>query len=530
MATPGYTPPPSKERVAELKIEKQINKYKQDLNAFNGPISRLNKYGRGTPEYNQALKDKNTLDNKIGELERELALKKKSRVEEALGKAKDSGNTDEVNKIQEDLNRINAAINRDGDANIEGPMYVEGDTLGNAFREKGLIVDTDERGTSRLNSTMQGYEGQGSPHFIWSTKKGFQSKLPGFSSATKDTNVEIAYSYNDIEKKILEDATTKPGGLQALFDRLYKAQLIDKDTYVNRKLNSDFAGGLQYALNEYTLKTARDYQVLGIKEPTTFDDYLDKEFKPAGPSIKSSTQETTRDTAASDLNRFFMDYLGVGATKAQHDEYYKQLRALEQKAVKTTIETDSNVKYKGEYIDDLDRAELMRKVAGKALNGSDIDKVLKAGAGAAQAVNGVMAYAKRYGINISNKDALSYVSNELSSGQQDEKRINSKILSIAKSTYSNLTDLISEDVNLNELTSNHRLTMGTLLEIDPNSIDVMDPTIQLALKNNGNKGTMNLTEFDRLIRNDPRWAKTKNAREEASKYALEVLKDFGLMA
>jgi hypothetical protein len=57
----------------------------------------------------------------------------------------------------------------------------------------------------------------------------------------------------------------------------------------------------------------------------------------------------------------------------------------------------------------------------------------------------------------------------------------------------------------------------------------MDPTIQTALKNNGNKGAMNLTDFDRMLRNDPRWSKTQNAREEAAGYAQSILKSFGLI-
>jgi hypothetical protein len=72
--------------------------------------------------------------------------------------------------------------------------------------------------------------------------------------------------------------------------------------------------------------------------------------------------------------------------------------------------------------------------------------------------------------------------------------------------------------------------MAETLELNPKDIDALDPTIQVALKNNGNKGTMNLTDFNRLLRNDPRWARTRNAKQEASNYALEVLKDFGLMA
>ncbi len=268
----------------------------------------------------------------------------------------------------------------------------------------------------------------------------------------------------------------------------------------------------------------------GIKEPISFDQYLDKEFTPKGPEVNYASVTTTRDTAASDLDRFMMQYLGTGANKQQHDEYYKQLRALEKKAIQTTTTTENSRNLAGEFLDDVDKMELMRKVAGKALEGSDIDTVLKGGAGAAQAVNGVLSYAKQYGINLNSKDALSYVANELKQGQGDLKKINAKILAISKATYGNLSDVISEDVSLAELSSNYKYNMAQVLELSPDAIDVLDPTIQTALKNNGNKGAMNLTDFDRMLRNDPRWGKTKNAREEASKYAYDVLKDFGLMA
>jgi hypothetical protein len=412
----SYVPP---KKTEEQKLQEQLNKKKSELTGFNGPESKLNKYEIGTKDYNDAAAAAKILREQIRVLESKLAESKKAKVQDALQRAKDSGNTDEVTRRQEELDAINATINNPSDPEISGPQFVEGDEFGNAIRKAGLIVDTDENGKSFLRSSMQGYEGNGAEHFVWASKKGFVSKLPGFSGATKNTVAEVAYSYNQIEKKILEDASKQPGG---------------------------------------------------------------------------------------------------------------KLRALEKKAIKTTTTTETSQNVAGEYIDDIDKMELMRKVAGKALEGSDIDTVLKGGAGAAQAVNGVLAYAKQYGINLNSKDALGYVANELKQGQGDLKKINAKILAISKATYGNLSDVISEDVSLAELSSNYKYNMAQVLELSPDAIDVLDPTIQTALKNNGNKGAMNLTDFDRMLRNDPRWGKTKNAREEASKYAYDVLKDFGLMA
>lgn len=515
----------------EQKLRNQINKLNGTLKGFNGPDARLQKYAQGTPEYNKAAREATKLREDIKALEVKIATSKISSVQSAYQRALDSGNTDEANRLSEEIADLNATINNPYDSKIEGPQFVEGDEFGNTIRKAGLIVDTDETGKSVLRSSMEGYAANGSEHFVWGRKGGFKSKLPGFSSIVEDTKVEVGSSYNEIEKQILQDANTKPGGTQALFDRLYKAGLIKKQTYDTKAIEtSDFTAGLMYALREYSKKTARDYEVSGVKTPISFDDYMDKQFTPAGPDVKYSSVTTTRDTAASDLDRFMMQYLSTGASKEQHDEYYKQLRALEKKAIRTTTTTETSQNVAGEFIDEIDKMELMRKVAGKALEGSDIDTVLKGGAEAAQAVNGVLAYAKKYGINLNSKDALGYVANELKQGQGDLKKINAKILAISKATYGNLSDVISEDVSLAELSSNYKYNMAQVLELSPDAIDVMDPTIQTALKNNGNKGAMNLTDFDRMLRNDPRWGKTKNAREEASKYAYDILKDFGLMA
>ena len=522
----GFEKPPKLTKEQEL--QKQVDKLKKELYAFNGPDARVKKYAPGTAEYNQAAAEAKSKRNDINTLEIQIAESKRAAVQTAIQKARDSGNTDEVNRLNEKLAGLNQTINNPKDPKISGPQFVEGDNFGNTIRQAGLIVDTDENGKSVLRASMEGYAANGSEHFIWSSKGGFQSKLPGFASINK---VEIRASYNEIEKKILQDANSKPGGMQALFDKLYKSGLIKKQTYDTKAIEtSDFTTGLMYALREYSKKVTRDYEVSGIKDPITFDDYLDKQFTPAGPKVEYSSVTTTRDTAASDLDRFFMQYLGIGASKEQHDEYYKQLRALEKKAVKTYTTTESSQNVAGEFIDDLDRAELMRKVAGKALDGSDIDTIIKGGAGAAQDVNAVISNARKYGIKLSNKDALSYVANELNLGQGDMKKVNAKILAVAKSTYGNLADTLSDEVSLRDLSSNYIYNMAEVLELNPQDIDALDPTIQTALKNNGNKGTMNLTDFDRMLRNDPRWATTKNAREEASKYAYEVLKDFGLMA
>jgi hypothetical protein len=347
--------------------------------------------------------------------------------------------------------------------------------------------------------------------------------------------------FDGVRKRIIEDAIKSPRGLKGLFDDLRGAGLRISQVDYDRldTTSSSFGKALSYALQKHTKVMVNDLEFNKSNQPKSFFKYLQEDLKNTGVGDSETTYNeyvTKVDEAESDLNRFFIEYVGRGATDEEQKKYYKQLRALEKKnaQISTTKETDSGGTSQittGEYrLDAEDILQLQRKIAGKALDGSDIDVILKGGSKAARDVNDVLAYAKRYGVILSNKDALGYVANSLSNNDKDTSRINAKLLAISKATYSNLSDVLSEDVSLNDLTGNYKFAMRQILEIPEAQIDVLNPTIQLALKNNGNKGAMNLTEFERVLKQDPRWGNTSNARETAAGYANSILRNFGLIA
>jgi hypothetical protein len=531
----------------------------QRRDGAGGITQSMSAFGRDTDEYKKLLKQYKDTTDLINSLEVKIkplqiaadsvqagksAAKEKQKADRAislkqeeLAKARDRNDTVAMERIQGEISGINTP--KSNDPNIVGPdINRPDDPYGNAARARGLAVIRDPgTGASYLssdNAATPGYEGANRPHYVWfSDKPEFKSKLPGFTSTP---NMYIDYSYKNIETQILADAKKSPDGIQGLFDRLYKAGLVSKATKDNLRLDSnEFTEGLGDALNSYSKKVQRDYDVNGIKTPISFNQYLDKEYQPVGPEVDYGYKTTLRPTANSDLNRFFMENLGTGASDEQLDEYYKELRALEKKAFtrRTSKKNETGgttTDTAGEVLDGNDVLELQRKIAGKALNGSDIDTIIKGGAKAAQDINGVLTYAKNYGISLSNKDALGYVANELKLGQSDMAKVNAKLLAISKATYSNLSDVLSENVSLRDLSYNYRRSMQDILEVDANQLDTMDSTIQTALKNNGNKGAMNLTEFERLLKQDARWGKTTNARETATNFASNILKSFGLVA
>jgi len=86
-------------------------------------------------------------------------------------------------------------------------------------------------------------------------------------------------------------------------------------------------------------------------------------------------------------------------------------------------------------------------------------------------------------------------------------------------------DLLSQGYNLDQVYAPYRQTMANILEIDdPNSIDLNDATLRMAITD---KGDMNLYDFKKALRQDNRWQYTGTAKEEVSNAALGVLRDFG---
>jgi hypothetical protein len=84
--------------------------------------------------------------------------------------------------------------------------------------------------------------------------------------------------------------------------------------------------------------------------------------------------------------------------------------------------------------------------------------------------------------------------------------------------------LLGQGYDLENIYAPYRQTMASVLEIDPNQIDLNDNTLRMAITD---KGDMNLYDFKKALRQDDRWQYTGTAREEVSNAALKVLQDFG---
>lgn len=134
--------------------------------------------------------------------------------------------------------------------------------------------------------------------------------------------------------------------------------------------------------------------------------------------------------------------------------------------------------------------------------------------------------AKANGLDL-NKAFGGQVQNWLQSIEQGESVDTYKqiIRSVAKlGLPDKVGGLLDQGVDLETIYSPYRRQMASLLEVDEDAISLDDPLLRAAI---GPDKEQTLYDYKKMIRKDPRWQYTDNAREEVSDVALEVLRDFG---
>lgn len=423
--------------------------------------------------------------------------------------------------------KSDAAKSKKADITKEEASMIE-DPFGTNIKKYQLAVDVDENGAQSVRGIEPGST-TAVPMYIYTSSGVMFNKPTGLGRPSKqvltDNNTVFSKDYNEVRAKILRDAQTTPGGMDSLFLKLKSTGVISQETYNNKNISApDFAKGLKYLVDQYSIKAINDYSVYKVKDPLTFNSFLDTEFKSPKSNTSYDMVQTTRQDAADEANQFFVQYVGRPASKQEQDEYYKALHAAESKAVRYTTTTEAGSVVKGQLLTETDRTLIMGKIAGNAIKGSDIDALVKSGGGAAQDVDYILQTAREYGVKISREQAINYVANNLRTGQ-DLKTTKQKIVEIAKSNYKGLSDRISDNVSTKELAGNYLWQKAQTLELNADAIDIFDGDIQDAVN-----GNMSMTDFNKKLRQNPAWAGTKNAKEEAANYATDILKSFGLMA
>ena len=133
-----------------------------------------------------------------------------------------------------------------------------------------------------------------------------------------------------------------------------------------------------------------------------------------------------------------------------------------------------------------------------------------------------MSIARANGIMLSQGQLSSYL-NDVRNGKDINVIKNDIRYTAGLGRPDSIKKLLAEGTDLETVYAPYKRTMASLLELDPESIDLNDTTLQTAITDR----ELPIYEFRKILKKDPRWQYTNNAREEVSNKVLRVLRDFG---
>ena len=137
-----------------------------------------------------------------------------------------------------------------------------------------------------------------------------------------------------------------------------------------------------------------------------------------------------------------------------------------------------------------------------------------------------MGTAKANGVNL-NQTQIDAFAKRIQDGT-DAKIIDNEIRSIAGlGMPEKVQKLLSQGIDLDTVYSPYKNLMASILELNPESIDLRDPTLRSAI---GPDKETSIYDFEKALRKDYRWQYTDNAKRDVSNVALKVLRDFGFQA
>jgi len=309
-------------------------------------------------------------------------------------------------------------------------------------------------------------------------------------------------------------------------ERIDLATQLNKVYGLNLPLNGKYSPALKSAyikmladkfersLDEGKTLSVQDFLTIGTLEGT----YREAGAGAGGPEVSVLISSPTQ--AASYIQSTFKTVLNREATADEVDTLSKALKKAEKSAGRRSVKVGGRT----EYTSDLDRVQFLTEEIKKIKDPKTGKSEFETKRGEKESITSqdLASVARLNGINL-NQDQLNSYLTDVRNGKDINVIKNDIRYMAGLGRPDSVKKLLAEGTNLDTIYSPYKKTMATLLELDPNSIDINDTTLQGAITDR----ELPIYEFRRLLKKDPRWQYTNNAREEVSNKVLRVLRDFG---
>jgi hypothetical protein len=263
--------------------------------------------------------------------------------------------------------------------------------------------------------------------------------------------------------------------------------------------------------------------------------------KKTGTYTTTQTSATIPDDLAlqQKVNQVFKEFYGRDANQnelaiwvPQLKNKYKSPDGKSKTTVKSVYDKNGNL-VRTDYLtaDNLDpKLWLTDKIKTQLVSGKqEVNKAAIPEGPSGKYFTEVKNLAARNGIMLSDSAATEYA-NKIVAGVLDADTAYNTIRESAASAFPQLADKIKAGIDLKTLADPYIQSMSNILEIPSTAVDLFDPKIRSALSftlPDGKVGTKSIYDFEKELRQDPRWQYTNNAKKAVADSTLRVLQDFG---
>jgi hypothetical protein len=338
-------------------------------------------------------------------------------------------------------------------------------------------------------------------------------------SGTGDTNVTATPT--PVESALTQDRIAFASDYIGNVEKTKILQQALKDAnYYKGPVDGIFrAGAIDAALDKADTEIGK-YESYGITFPNRIEALkrIAIDFKTSGgiggTGVGGPTATISNPTQADAyVNAAFRSELGRDATSAELQKYRKILNDAERKNPSRTVN--------GITTGGINRDQFLKTEVAKLPEYSK-----KKADKSAITSQSILGTARANGITLG-QDQINNFTKQVQDGT-DLKVIQNQIRSIAANGMpDNVKKLLNEGVDLETVYAPYKNLMASVLELNPESIDLKDPTLRLAF---GPDKETTIYDFEKALRKDYRWQYTDNAKRDVSNVALKVLRDFGFQA
>lgn len=547
--------------VAITTVSQASDAYNVARFAFQKAESLLNETPRTSPNYQTILKDRNAKKQAVDDsltLYKSISLKKTTTEKETAERNKYTkqlkSNAAKIKSLQDDLSRakdkgqdtssIEAAIRKleeESDTAREGLAGVGKDNRPTGVPKEAkfnTVTGNWESGTQKWDT-----KGQAVTEVATKEVKGAKGGTPattgsmpsvptggptgpgitqGFDVAawrkgeqasqgdTKPT--AIPATFNAPFEKIMAEAVKLYGGIDEIFstneelknllirsigDPTTAKDDMDEDQFINLLQNTTW-----YKTNSGPIRQR------GFEKRQY--DALVKKLKTDDPQYKAKIEELNRTSAYGRGLQDVVELLRENATKLGRQISDDDLRVIAAGIY--------------DYANEDDAVKIRNAILGAGTFGAGKGIV---GGAAGQNLTTLRAVARANGFDLDTvfKDSVDTWLDKIAKGESIET-FKSVIRNTAKAGLPDrVASLLDQGVDLETIYSPYKRIMAATLEVNPESINLNDPTLRAGI---GPDKEISLYEYQRMLRKDPRWQYTNNAREDVSNAVLTVARNFGL--